>query len=102
MSALQKLRHAPWLSGAIVLLLVAGMVAPLYVRLGSGYWAYCAGLAVVLLLAFGWIERMLKALAAPRPPRARGKLRVVRGGRGNGKDIDLADDETTDGQRWLM
>jgi hypothetical protein len=102
MSLLQKLRRAPWLSGALVLLLVGGMVAPLGFRLGSRYWAYYAGLAAVLLLAAGWIERMVKALSAPRPPRARGKLRVVPGGRGNGKDIDLAKDETTDGQRWLM
>jgi hypothetical protein len=102
MSALQKLRRAPWLSGALVLLLVGGLVAPLALRLGSRYWAYYAGLAALLLLAFGWLEKMLKALSAPRPPRARGKLRVVRGGRGNGEDVDLAEDETTDGQRWLM
>ena len=101
MSALQKLRHAPWLSAALVLLLVAGIVAPLFLHLGSRYWAYGAGLALVIL-AFGRLERMLKALARPRPSRTRGKLRGVRGGRGRGKDFDLADDETTDGQRWLM
>jgi hypothetical protein len=102
MTPLQTLRRSPWLSGAIVLLLVAGMIAPLGLRLGSRYWAYYVGLAAFLLLAFGWMERLWKAAHAPRAPRARGKLRIVQGGRGNGKDIDLAKDETTDGQRWLM
>jgi hypothetical protein len=59
-------------------------------------------LRALLLLAFGGVERMLKALAAPRPPRSRGKRRVARSGRGNGREIDLADDQSTDGQRWLM
>jgi hypothetical protein len=102
MSPLAPFRRAPWLSGALVLLLVAGMIAPLGLRLGSRYWAYYVGLGALLLLCFGWIERLWKAASAPRPPRARGKLRVLHGGRGNGKDIDLAKDETTDSQRWLM
>jgi hypothetical protein len=102
MSGLDKLRRAPWLSGALVLVLVAGLVAPLGLRLGGRYWAFYVGLGAALLLAFGWVERFWKRRAAPRPPRARGKLRVLPGGRANGKDIDLAKDETTDSQRWLM
>ena len=102
MTALDKLRRAPWLSGALVLVLAVGIVAPLGLRLGGRYWALYVGLGAALLLLFGWIERIWKTRGAPKPPRARGKLRILRGGRGNGKDIDLAKDETTDGQRWLM
>ncbi len=102
MTALDKLRRAPWLSGALVLALVAAMVAPLGLRLGARYWYLYVGLGAALLLLFGRIERIWKSRSAPRAPRARGKLRVLLGGRGNGKDVDLAKDETTDGQRWLM
>jgi hypothetical protein len=102
MSALDKLRRAPWLSGALLLVLAGGMVAPLALWLGARHWAVYLGLGAALLLLFGWMERIGKGLGAPRPPRARGKLRILPGGRGNGKDIDLAKDETTDGQRWLM
>ncbi len=102
MTTLEKLRRAPWLSGALLLVLAGGMVAPLGLRLGGRYWALYAGLGASLLLLFGWMERIWKGRGAPRPPRARGKLRMLPGGRGNGKDIDLAKDETTDGQRWLM
>jgi hypothetical protein len=102
MSPLATFRRAPWLSGALALLLVAGMIAPLGLRLGSHYWAYYVGLAAFLLLSFGWIERLRKAASAPRPPRARGTLRVVQGGRGNRQVIDLAKEDTTDSQRWLM
>jgi hypothetical protein len=102
MSLLQRIRRAPWLSGAIVLLLIAAILSPLGSRLGSRYWAYGAGLAAFLLLARAGIDRMLKAASSPRPPRARGKLRGLPGRRGRGHDFDLANDDTTDGQRWLM
>ena len=102
MSALDKLRRAPWLSGALVLVLAGGLAAPLGLLLGAHSWAFYVGLGAALLLLFGWIERIWKSRGEPRPPRARGKLRVLPGGRGNGEDIDLAKDESTDTQRWLM
>jgi hypothetical protein len=102
MSPLATFRRAPWLSGALALLLVGGMIAPLGLRLGSRYWAYYVGLAVFLLLSLRWIERRFKPASAPPPRRTRGRLRAVRGARANGQEIDLATEQTTDSQRWLM
>jgi hypothetical protein len=101
MNLLLPFRRARWLSGALVLVLVAGMLAPLGLRLGGRYWAYYVGVAVLLLLAFAWTERARKA-APRRPPRGRGQLQVLSGGRADPREIDLARDATTEGQRWLM
>jgi len=104
MSALDRLRRSPWIAGFLLLALAAGFVVPLGVRWGLSYWPFYAGLAAALLLLFGWIEKLWKTPRPPRPPRNRSKLRVLPGGRGNGhdKDFDLAKDESTDKQRWLM
>src|SRR5262245_51198787 len=101
MSPLATFRRTPWLSGALALLLVGGMIAPFGLRLGGRYWAYYVGLAAFLLLSLGWIERRFRSAPAPPPRRPRGTLRVAPGGR-NGREIDLATEETTDSQRWLM
>jgi hypothetical protein len=39
------------------------------------------------------------ARATPAPPRNRGKLKVIRGGK---SEYDLAEDESTNNQRYLM
>ena len=104
MSALGNLRRSPWIAGLLLLALATGLVAPLAYRWGARYWAFYVGLAAVMLLAFGAIERAWKTPRPPRPPRNRSKLRVLPGGRGNGhdKDFDLEKDDSTDKQRWLM
>jgi hypothetical protein len=101
MSLLLPFRRARWLSGALVLVLVAGMIAPLGLRLGGRYWAYYVGLVVFLLFASAWTERARRA-ARSRPSRGRDRLRVFSRGRTDPREIDLARDETTEGQRWLM
>src|SRR4029450_4267156 len=83
MSPLATFRRAPWLSGALALLLVGGMIAPLGLRLGSRYWAYYVGLAVFLLLSLRWIERGFKhapPAPPPLPPRAGHAARCARCG----------------------
>jgi hypothetical protein len=104
MTALGTLRRRPWIAGLLLLTLAAGLVAPLALRWGSRYWPFYVGIAAVWLLVFGWIEKLWKTPRPPRPPRNRSKLRVLPGGRGNGhdKEFDLAKDDSTDKQRWLM
>jgi hypothetical protein len=47
----------------------------------------------------GWLERLWMARAVPAPPKNRSKLKDIRGGKA---DYDLAEDETTNNQRYLM
>jgi hypothetical protein len=48
----------------------------------------------------GWIERRWTTHPRPAPPpRARGRLKVIRGGKSG---YDLEKDDSTDTQRWLM
>ncbi len=105
MSPLAKLRRAPWISGAVILALAAGLTAPVAYALGARRWALVVGLAAVLLLLFGGLERLWQRRPLPRQHRAATRLRfrVVPGGKGNGRphDNDTTDD---DGEkpRWLM
>jgi fatty acid desaturase len=105
MSLLPRLRRAPWVSGAVLLALAAGLTAPVAYALGVRRWPLVVGLAAVLLLLFGGVERLWQRRPLPRPRRtaARLRFRVVPGGKGNGRprDSDTTDD---DGEkpRWLM
>jgi len=102
MNPLGRLRRAPWLSGALVLVLALGILAPAVYTLGLRRWPLSAGLLALLLLAFGAVERLWRRRAVTRPPKPRKKFRVVPGGKGNGHAYDLEGDDTTDKQRWLM
>ena len=103
MSLLARLRRAPWLGGAVLLALAVGLTAPVAYALGVRRWPLLVGLAAVLLLLFGAVERLWQRRPLPRPQRAAGRLRfrVVPGGKGNGRDPDAGDD---DGEkpRWVM
>jgi hypothetical protein len=102
MNPLAPLRRAPWLSGAVVLVLVVGLLAPAAWALGLRRWPYYVGLVAGALLALGAFERLWQRRALVRPPRARRKLRLLSGRKGNGQSHDLASDDPTDKQRWLM
>lgn len=103
MPLLSRLRRAPWLSGAVILALAAGLAAPVAYALGLMRWPLVVGLAAVLLLLFGGVERLWQRRSLPRPKRAASRLRfrVVPGGKGNGHDHHTTDD---DGEkpRWVM
>ena len=103
MPTLSRLRRAPWLGGALLLALAAGLVAPLALALGLRGWPLYAGLGAGLLLVFGALERLWQRRPLPRPKRAadRSRFRVVPGGKGNGHANDVKDDEG-DKPRWLM
>ena len=89
-----------WVPGAA--LLAAAAIAALLAGLALGIrsWPPYLGLAALVVLAMGWIERLWTARQAPAPPKARGKMKVIRGG---GKaEYDLESDQTTNNQRYLM
>jgi len=102
MNPLGRLRRAPWLSGDLLLVLSVGLAAPAAWALGVRRWPFYVGLLAALLLLQGALERLWQRRAATRPPKARRRFKVVPGRKGNGESYDLATDDSTDKQRWLM
>jgi fatty acid desaturase len=104
MPPLTRLRRAPWLAGALLLALAAGLVAPLAYTLGWSRWPLLAGLGAGLILLFGGLERLWQRRPLPRPRRATGhaRFRVLPGGKGNGHDHDSTKDDGGDKPRWVM
>lgn len=102
MNPLGRLRRAPWLSGALLLLLSAGLVGPAAWAVGLRGWPFYVGLLAALLLFLGALERLWLRRAAVKPRKARRRFRVVPGRKGNGESHDLAADDSTNKQRWLM
>jgi len=90
-------RDAPWLPGAILLAAAAGLALAVGLILGSRSWATYVGLALGFLLLFGWVER-IRVQRPAVPARRRTHLKVIQGGR----QYDLADDRTTDDQKYVM
>ena len=89
----------PWMPGAALLaaaVVAAGLAG---LALGIRTWPPYLGLAALVVLAMGWIERVWTSRQEPPPPKSRGRLKVIRGGKA---EYDLASDETTNNQRYLM
>jgi hypothetical protein len=100
MTRFRDLNRPSWLGGAATLAAAAVLAAALGLLLGLRSWAVYLGLGLTLLLLMGWIERYWRTRRrTPPPPRARGRLKVIRGGKA---DYDLEKDDSTDTQRWLM
>jgi len=100
MTRFPDLNRPPWLRGAATLAAAAGLAVTLGLLLRQRSWAVYLGFGVLALLLMGWIERLWRARPRPAPPpRARGRLKVIRGGK---SDYDLEKDDSTDSQRWLM
>ena len=89
-----------WVPGAALLVasvLLAGLCGfALQVR----SWPWYVGFVAVAILALGWVERLWTHRTAPAPPRSRGKLKVIQGGKAT--PYDLEKDHSTDSQRYLM
>jgi hypothetical protein len=98
MSLLARLRRSTWLSGALLLALAAGIVAPLGWLLGLRSWPPYVGLLVAALLVMGWLERLWVRRPVRPAPRLPSRFKVLPGGKRN----DLSPDESTDSPRWLM
>jgi len=89
-----------WVPGAVLLVasvLLAGLCGfALQVR----SWPWYVGFVAAAILALGWVERLWTHRTAPAPPRSRGKLKVIQGGKAT--PYDLEKDHSTDSQRYLM
>jgi hypothetical protein len=107
------MRRSPWLAGAVLLLLAAGLLAPAVYLIGARRWPLYAGLLAVLLLLFGAVERLWQSAAASWQRRSfasaqtarRSRFQVLVGGKekkgkGNGHARDASDGQ--DGPRWVM
>jgi hypothetical protein len=100
MTRFPDLNRPSWLGGAAILAGAAVLAATVGLLLGLRSWPWYLGLGAAALLLMGWIERRWTTRPRPAPPpRARGRLKVIRGGK---SDYDLEKDDSTDTQRWLM
>jgi hypothetical protein len=101
MSPLLTTRRALWWPGLAVLGAAAGIAAALGLWLGPRSWPLEIGViaAVLLLMRLGRRARLGRP-GRPAPPRPREKKNTLPP-RGQA-DYDLARDDSTDSQRWLM
>jgi hypothetical protein len=90
-------RSAPWAPGALLLASAIGLAVVVGLVLGTRSWTTYLGLSLGFLLLFGWVERVRFQRPAT-PPRRRTHLKVIQGGR----QYDLADDSSTDDQKYVM
>lgn len=99
MAPLPPPRSATWLPAAVQLGVAALSGIAIAWALGAhAWWAYL-GPVLAVLLGMGYAERWLARRKAPRPPRARGRLKVIPGGKAG---YDLEKDDPEHQQRWLM
>ena len=92
-------RRVAWLPGALVLAAAVGTGGLLALALGARSWALTLGLSLAALFLIGRAEQLWTRYRTPTPRRARTKLKVIQGGK---HSYDLADDDSTDSQRYLM
>jgi hypothetical protein len=98
------MRRPPWLAGLLLLVLAVALVAPLVAVVGTARWPFLVGLAALLLVGFGALERSWQQLSLPRPHRLvqRRRFRILPGGKkGNGHAQDGPDD-SDEKPRWVM
>jgi hypothetical protein len=93
------LQRASWLPGALVLAAAAGLALAVGLALGARSWPLYLGLLLGGVLAVGWAEDLWAKHRKPAPKKSRARLKVIQGGK---HDYDLADDDSTDSQRYLM
>lgn len=92
-------RSAAWIPVAVQL--GAAVLTSLVLGWAIGaraLWVY-VGLMVAVILGIGYAERFWTRRKAPRPPRARGRLKIIPGGKAG---YDLEKDDPEHRQRWLM
>jgi hypothetical protein len=99
MAVTPPLPRASWLRGGLVLAAAAGVALALGLVLGAASWRLYIGLFVGGVLLAGWAEDLWTRRRRPAPRKIRTKLKVIQGGK---HDYDLADDDSTDNQRYLM
>jgi hypothetical protein len=90
-------RGAPWRPGVLLLVAAVGLAVLAGMGLGARSWTAYLGLSLGFLLLFGWVERIRFQRPSP-PPRRKTHLKVIQGGR----QYDLAEDSSTDDQKYVM
>jgi len=88
---------ADWRPGALLLGAAAGLAALTGLLVGAHSAHTYVGLWLGFLLLFGWVERVRAQRPSP-PPRRKTHLKLIQGGR----PYDLADDSSTDDQKYVM
>jgi protein-S-isoprenylcysteine O-methyltransferase Ste14 len=88
------------LPGAALLVAVFAVAGLCGWRFQVRSWPWYVGFPAVAILALGWVERLWTRRTVPAPPRSRGKLKVIQGGKA--APYDLEKDHSTDSQRYLM
>jgi hypothetical protein len=89
-----------WLPGGALVVAAVLVAALAGFALGVHSWPWYLGFAAAAILALGWVERVWMRRSTPAPPRSRGKLKVLQGGKA--APYDLEKDNSTDSQRYLM
>jgi hypothetical protein len=100
MGHLFTVRRAEWLPGVAILVVSVALAALLGSAVELRSWASYLALTLAFALFFGWLERQRDVRPARRPPRSRGRLKVVEAGRGT--RYDLSRDDSTDDQKYVM
>jgi hypothetical protein len=91
-------RRSEWLPGVAWLGVTVGVVSLLGFSLGLRSWTFYVAPIAFALLALRWIERRrTRHAVAASPQRARARLKVV-----PGPAYNLAEDDTTDSQKYVM
>ena len=109
MTPLSPLRQrAPWVAGALLLALVGLPLLAAGLRAGWQHWPWLLGAGAALLLLAGWLERWWQSRPLTRSSsrsrsKARGRFRVVEGGRAaDGRLPEAGADDESDEPKWLM
>jgi hypothetical protein len=92
-------QRVSWLPGALVVAAAAASALVVGLVLGARSWPPYLGLLLGALFLAGGADRLWARHRTPAPRRSRAKLKVIQGGK---HDYDLADDDSTDSQRYLM
>jgi hypothetical protein len=93
-------KRLPWLTGGVVLGAAFGIAALGAFLLQRHSWLTYLGFSLAALLALGRLEHLWTRRREPPPaPRTRSKLRAIRGGKAG---YDLAKDDRTNNQKYVM
>jgi hypothetical protein len=92
-------QRASWQPGALIVAAAAALALVVGLVLGARSWPPYLGLLLGVLFLAGGAEQLWTRHRAPAPRRSRARLKVIQGGK---HDYDLADDDSTDSQRYLM
>lgn len=93
-------KRLPWLTGGAVLGAALGSAALGAFLLQWHTWQTYLGFSLAALLGLGRLEHLWRRRRGPSPaPRTRSKLRAIRGGKAG---YDLAKDDRTNNQKYVM